>query len=170
MINKFRIRRTEEACSCSFGYEQGAGRVFHPDRKRIAAQAIQSRDEEEKKTMKFKGSLIVVKDCKKALKFYQDMFEFELIRDHDGNMELSENLYLQEEKYWEQFTGRRVIPQCNHTELYFEEPEIDSFVKKLQRLYPDIEYVNHLMTHGWGQRVVRFYDPDGNLIEVGTPV
>ena len=203
MINKFRIRRTEEACSCSFGYEQSdrsaavyvaaddprcwaeilcgcrlcgsnvcrhPGRAFHPDRKRIAAQAIQSRDEEEKKTMKFKGSLIVVKDCKKALKFYQDMFGFELIRDHDGNMELSENLYLQEEKYWERFTGRRVIPQSNHTELYFEEPEIDSFVKKLQRLYPDIEYVNHLTTHSWGQRVVRFYDPDGNLIEVGTPV
>ncbi|MBQ6488025.1 MAG: VOC family protein [Solobacterium sp.] len=120
--------------------------------------------------MKFKGTLIVVKDCKKALKFYQDMFGFELIRDNDGNMELSENLYLQEEKYWERFTGRRVIPQSNHTELYFEEPEIDSFVKKLERLYPDIEYVNRLMTHSWGQQVVRFYDPDGNLIEVGTPV
>ena len=57
--------------------------------------------------MEFKGTLIVVKDCKKALKFYQDMFGFELIRDHDGNMELSGNLYLQEEKYWERFTGRR---------------------------------------------------------------
>ena len=122
------------------------------------------------KTMKFKGSLIVVKDCSKALKFYQDMFGFELIRDNDGNMELSENLYLQEEKYWERFTGRRVIPQSNQTELYFEEPEIDGFVQKLERLYPDIEYVNRLMTHSWGQRVVRFYDPDGNLIEVGTPV
>ena len=38
--------------------------------------------------MKFKGSLIVVKDCRKALKFYQDMFGFELIRDHDGKKEL----------------------------------------------------------------------------------
>ena len=120
--------------------------------------------------MKFKGTLIVVKDCRKALIFYQDMFGLELIQDHDGNMELSENLYLQEEKYWERFTGRRVIPQSNHTELYFEEPEIDSFVKKLETLYPDIEYVNRLMTHSWGQRVVRFYDLDGNLIEVGTPV
>jgi len=27
-----------------------------------------------------------------------------------------------------------------------------------------------LMEHSWGQRVVRFYDPDGNLIEVGTPM
>ena len=31
-------------------------------------------------------------------------------------------------------------------------------------------YVNRLMTHSWGQKVVRFYDPDGNLIEVGTPM
>ena len=115
-------------------------------------------------------NLIVVKDCRKALKFYQDMFGFELIRDNDGNMELYGNLYLQEEKYWERFTGKRVIPQSNQTELYFEEPEIDSFVKKLETLYPDTEYVNHLMTHSWAQRVVRFYDPDGNLIEVGTPV
>jgi len=120
--------------------------------------------------MKFKGTLIVVKDCRKALKFYQDMFGFELICDNDGNMELSDNLYLQEEKYWEQFTGKRVVSQCNHTELYFEEPDIDSFVKKLERLYPDIEYVNRLMTHRWGQRVVRFYDLDGNLIEVGTTI
>ena len=120
--------------------------------------------------MKFKGILIVVKDCRKALKFYQEMFGFELIRDNDGNMELSGDLYLQEEKYWERFTGRRAVPKNNHTELYFEEPEIDSFVKKLEKLYPDTEYVNRLMTHSWGQRVVRFYDPDGNLIEVGTPV
>ena len=81
---------------------------------------MQSLDWEEKKTMEFKGTLIVVKDCRKALKFYQDMFGFELIQDHDGNMELSGNLYLQEETYWERFTGRRVIPQCNHTELYLK--------------------------------------------------
>ena len=120
--------------------------------------------------MKCKGTLIVVKDCRKALQFYQDMFGFQLIRDNDGNMELSGNLYLQEEQYWERFTGRPVSPQSNQTELYFEEPEIDCFVKKLETLYPDVEYVNPLMTHSWGQRVVRFYDPDGNLIEVGTPV
>ena len=64
--------------------------------------------------MKFKGILIVVKDCKKALKFYQDMFGFELIRDHDGNMELSGNLYLQEEKYWERFIVEDLCPPLCH--------------------------------------------------------
>ena len=56
------------------------------------------------------------------------------------------------------------------TELYFEEPDIEGFVKKLEGLDFEIEYVNELMEHSWGQKVVRFYDPDGNLIEVGTPV
>ena len=31
----------------------------------------------------------------------------------------------------------------------------------------DIEYVRPIMEHSWGQRVVRFYDPDKHIIEVG---
>lgn len=120
--------------------------------------------------MKFRGTLIVVKDCRRALKFYQDMFGFELIRDNDGNMELSGDLYLQESEYWEKFTEKSVIAKNNSAELYFEEPDIEDFVEKLRKLYPETEFVNELMTHSWGQQVVRFYDPDGNLIEVGTPV
>ena len=62
-----------------------------------------------------------------------------------------------------------IITKNNSCELYFEERDIEAFVKKLEKLYPETEYVNTLMTHSWGQRVIRFYDPDGNLIEVGTP-
>ena len=36
--------------------------------------------------MKYKGTLIVVKDCKRALKFYSDMFGFKLLHDNDGNI------------------------------------------------------------------------------------
>ena len=120
--------------------------------------------------MKYKGTLIVVKDCKKALRFYGDVFGLELIKDNDGNMELTDNLYLQQSDYWETFIGARTTSKNNHSELYFEEPDIEQFVNKLEKLYPETEYVNRLITHSWGQKVVRFYDPDGNLIEVGTPV
>ena len=50
--------------------------------------------------MKSSGFLIVVKDCKKAEKYYHDLFGLETLRDHDGNMILSDGLVLQEEKYW----------------------------------------------------------------------
>ena len=120
--------------------------------------------------MKLKNVLIVVKDIEKSRQFYHELFGLELVLDNDGNMIMTEGLVLQEEKYWREFLGREIIPENNAGELYFEENDIEAFVEKLERLYPDIKYVNRLMTHSWGQRVVRFYDLDGNLIEVGTPV
>ena len=120
--------------------------------------------------MRLKNILIVVKDIEKSRKFYYDLFGIDLVLDNDGNMILTEGLVLQDEKIWKSFLDRDIVPKSNSCELYFEEQDIESFVEKLERLYPDIEYVNHLMTHSWGQRVIRFYDLDGNLIEVGTPV
>ena len=120
--------------------------------------------------MRLKNVLIVVKDIEKSRKFYHDLFGIELLLDNDGNMILTEGLVLQDEKIWKSFLGRDILPQNNACELYFEEQDIEVFVEKLERLYPSIEYVNRLMTHSWGQRIIRFYDLDGNLIEVGTPM
>ena len=93
-----------------------------------------------------------------------------MILDNDGNMILTDGLVLQEEKYWKEFPGKEIIPENNSCELYFEEADIEGFVEKLESCYHEVKYVNRLMTHSRGQKVIRFYDPDGNLIEVGTPV
>ena len=121
------------------------------------------------KNMKLKNILIVVKDIKKSKQFYHDLFGLNMILDNDGNMILSEGLVLQDERIWRDFIGKDIIPQNNSCELYFEEKDIEAFAQKLEELYPSIQYVNRLTTHSWGQKVIRFYDLDGNLIEVGTP-
>lgn len=120
--------------------------------------------------MKLKNILIVVDDIEKSRKFYQDLFGLNKILDNDGNMILTEGLVLQDRKIWKGFLDRDILPENNSCELYFEEKDIEAFVDKLERCYPSVKYVNRLMTHSWGQKVVRFYDPDGNLIEVGTPM
>ena len=120
--------------------------------------------------MKLKNILIVVKDIEKSRQFYHDLFGIDLVLDNEGNMILTEQLVLQDEKIWKSFLDRDIVSKNNSCELYFEEQDIEAFVEKLERLYPSIEYVNHLMTHSWGQRIIRFYDLDGNLIEVGTPM
>ena len=114
--------------------------------------------------------LIVVKNIEKSRKYYHDLFGLELMVDNDGNMILTDGLVLQAESYWKQFLNTNVSWKNNASELYFEEKDIEGFIEKLEALYPETEYVNHLMKHSWGQKVVRFYDLDGNLIEVGTPV
>lgn len=120
--------------------------------------------------MKLKNILIVVQDIEKSKQFYHDLFGLDTILDHDGNMILTEGLVLQDRNIWKRFLNKDTILENNSCELYFEEPDIEAFVEKLERLYPSIQYVNRLMTHSWGQKVIRFYDLDGNLIEVGTPM
>ena len=120
--------------------------------------------------MILKNILIVVKDIEKSRKFYHDLFGIDLMLDNDGNMILTEGLVLQDEKIWKSFLNRDIVPKSNSCELYFEEQDIEAFIDKLEKLYPSIEYVNRLMTHSWEQQVIRFYDLDGNLIEVGTPM
>lgn len=120
--------------------------------------------------MKLKNVLIVVKDIEKARQFYHDLFGLDVVLNNHGNMILTEGLVLQDEEIWKQFLGRDITAQSNASELYFEERDLEAFIEKLERLYPKIRYVNRLMIHSWGQQVVRFFDPDGNLIEVGTPM
>ena len=110
--------------------------------------------------MKLKNVLIVVKDIEKSGRFYHDLFGLELVLDNDGNMILTEGLALQEEKRWKAFIGRDILPENNASELYFEESNIEGFIERLEKYYPDVKYVNQLMTHSWGQKVIRIYDPD----------
>lgn len=120
--------------------------------------------------MRLKNILLVVKDIEKSKKFYHDLFGLNTVLDNDGNMILSEGLVLQEEKIWNEFLGKDVLYKNNACELYFEEKNIEAFVEKLEKLYPSIQYVNKLMENSFGKKIVRFYDLDGNLIEVGTPM
>ena len=104
--------------------------------------------------MKLKNVLIVVKDIEKSRQFYHDLFGLDLILDNDGNMILTEGLVLQDEKIWKELLGKEILPESNSCELYFEEQNIEAFAEKLERLYPSIRYVNKLVVHSWGQKVV----------------
>ena len=120
--------------------------------------------------MRLRKILIVVEDIEKSKKIYHDLYGLDVILDNEENVILTEGLVLQEKTIWKNFLERDIISESNSCELYFEEKNIEAFVEKLDKLYPDIKFVNRLMMHSWGQKIVRFYDLDGNLIEVGTPM
>ena len=119
--------------------------------------------------MKLKNILIVVKDIEKSKQFYHSLFGLDVALDNEGNVILTEGLVLQDEKIWSSFLGKEIIPKSNSCELYFEEPDLEGFVKKLETLYPSIQYVNRMASHSQNQRVIRLYDLDGNLIEEAAP-
>ena len=120
--------------------------------------------------MKLKNVLITVSDIEESKKFYHDLFGLDVILDTDGNIILTEGLVLQDINIRKEALNGDVILRNNASELYFEETNIENFVDNLKQKYPNIKFVNELTTFNWGQKMVRFYDLDGNLIEVRTPM
>jgi len=122
--------------------------------------------------MKYVGPLIAVKDMQKAKRFYHDVLGLDVVADFGANVTLSGGLSLQAIDTWKAFIDKndaQIVLQNNAGELYFEEDNIDRFMARLSQI-KDINYVHPLKEHAWGQRVVRFYDLDGHMIEVGENI
>lgn len=119
--------------------------------------------------MKFKNPLLVVSDMEKSKKFYKDVLNLRVIMDFGANVTLTGGLCLQTKETWMGFIYAKeedIIFGGNNAEIYFEEDDFDAFAEKLKGI-DDIDYVHPVIEHRWGQRVVRFYDPDRHIIEVG---
>ncbi len=117
--------------------------------------------------MKFTCMVISVADINVARKFYEDLFGLEVFQDYGRNIAFTCGLALQQDFDWLIGLSKEcVLKKTNNAELVFEEQDFDGFLVKLKQ-YPNIEYLGDIVTHDWGQRVIRFYDPDGHLIEVG---
>ena len=116
--------------------------------------------------MKFSNPLIAVADLDRSKAFYKEVLGLSVILDFGANVTLEGGLSLQTLDTWQDFLGTDQITFFSRSsELYFVEEEFDRFLETLSRF--DIRYVHPPKEHRWGQRVVRFYDPDGHIIEVG---
>jgi len=116
--------------------------------------------------MELKNPLLAVADMERSVAFYGRVLGLQVILDFGANKTLTGGLCLQTLETWTDFIGEKTVSfGSNDAELYFEEDQFDEFAAKLKTL--DIQYVHPVKEHAWGQRVVRFYDPDGHIIEVG---
>ena len=117
--------------------------------------------------MKYVCTVISVADIGTARKFYEELFGLEGYQDYGKNIAFSCGLALQQDFDWlVSIPKEKVLKKSNNAEVVFEEQDFDGFLNRLKE-YPEIEYLGEVIEHSWGQRVIRFYDLDGHLIEVG---
>lgn len=116
--------------------------------------------------MKYNCPVLVVTDMDKTVEFYKKVLGLRVITDFGANKTLTGGLALQTIETYKDFIGTNHISfGGNDFEVYFEEDDFDQFAEKLKECA--VEYVHPVKEHRWGQRVVRFYDPDKHIIEVG---
>ena len=115
----------------------------------------------------FHSSVIFVKDMEASKDFYCNILQQEIEYDFGNNISLKNGLSIwqvpSEHSLNKSFYRKDNTNQA--LELYFETEDIDSAVKLIEK--GNIKKHHELIEETWGQKTIRVYDPDHNLIEIG---
>ena len=119
--------------------------------------------------MKPASFLLVVDDIVASRSFYENVLSQTVLFDFGANIVLSGGFALQAKDVWCEFidaSADEILKNTKNMEVYFEEDDFESFLLHLKAC-DGINYVHEMKEYPWGQCVVRFYDPDQHIIEVG---
>lgn len=116
------------------------------------------------------NTIITVKDIQESKKFYETILGQEIDMDLGKNVTFKSGLCLHERSHFEGVIKRNITNEKyqNSLELYFEAKEIKMLEETLEAL--NIEFIHKLTEQPWKQKVMRFYDLDGFIVEVGEPM
>lgn len=119
--------------------------------------------------LKFIAPLIVVNDMARSRHFYEQLLGQKVKFDFGPNVQFDGDFSIHLTSHFQSLLGETV--QCPVTrkahwgELYFE---IDEFEPIYQRLNEaGVEFIHPIREQPWGQHVMRLYDPDGHIVEIG---
>lgn len=131
--------------------------------------------------VKFINPIPFVADLARAKTFYCDVLGLNILQDHgnfvqfDNGFALHEGMSLHRTVFGEDAeTGDAQAGVADNTQsygrgnlvLYFEDDELDA---TFDRIGDQLNVIHDIQQQKWGQRVFRFYDPDGHIVEVGEP-
>ncbi|MGE5653209.1 MAG: VOC family protein [Bacillota bacterium] len=123
--------------------------------------------------LRFESSVIFVKDVSLSKSFYTQLLGMQVLSDFGPCVGFAGGLSIwQVDHAHSMLFGRSDTDQSSlgrrNLEICFESDDIDAVVEKL--VADKVPLVHPLTTQPWQQRVIRFYDPDGHVVEVGEPM
>ena len=119
--------------------------------------------------MKFICPLIVVDDIEISRRFYENVLNQNVKYDFGENVTFEGDFSIHLKSHFLELlnlSSNDITQKSNNSELYFEEDNLDGLLEKLKE-YGSLEYIHGIKEQPWGQRVIRFYDPDMHIVEVG---
>lgn len=116
--------------------------------------------------MKYICSLITVSDIKRSRYFYENLLNQKVKFDFGENVTFHGDFSIHLQSHFKELIDNKEIKQGgNNFELYFEYDKVEDIVKALKD--NNVVFVHEIREQPWRQKVVRFYDPDKNIIEIG---
>ena len=108
----------------------------------------------------------------RALHLYRDLLRQRVAQDHGDFVQLENGLALHHGPALERTVFGAPSAQTapygrGNIVLYFEVADLDA---TFDRIAPEVALIHPVEAQAWGQRVFRFHDPDGHIVEIGEPL
>jgi len=121
--------------------------------------------------VKYICPLIVVSDIKVSRNFYENILGQKVKNDFGENILFEGDFAIHLKEHYLRLIGKdsnHLSEKSNNFELYFEEDDLEKLYGELKK--HKVEFIHEIVEQPWGQKVMRFYDPDYHIIEVGAPI
>ncbi|MCP4539035.1 MAG: glyoxalase [Chloroflexi bacterium] len=124
-------------------------------------------------SIKFQSSVFFVKDVGVSRRFYEGLLSQQVEMDFGPNVGFVGGFAIWQvdhacQTIFERAPGGMGQLGRENCEIYFETDDLDTVHAQLSEA--GVEFAHPLREQPWGQRVFRFYDPDGHIVELGEPM
>lgn len=124
--------------------------------------------------LKFINPIVFVKDIRVSKAFYAETLGLSVIEDHGSFVLFENHLGIHQARELAITIWDVIAPSDTNRPqgrqnllLYFETTALE---KTFAHLKDQVELIHSIQQQAWGQKVFRFYDPDGHVIEIGEPL
>jgi catechol 2,3-dioxygenase-like lactoylglutathione lyase family enzyme len=127
---------------------------------------------EEGAMVKYVCALIAVEDVAVSRSFYEECLGQKVKDDFVENVAFEGGFAIHRRGHFQDLLGGgeryAAVPKSHTGELYFESDDVEAFEQRLKQA--GVEFIHSIREQPWGQQVMRVYDPDGHVVEIGEPM
>ncbi|HEV7345092.1 MAG TPA: VOC family protein [Devosia sp.] len=121
--------------------------------------------------MRFVNPIAFVRDLARSRDFYSRRLGLKVLEDEGGFVLFESGFAIHdgaklEQTIWGTRSETSVPYGRQNLLLYFEHDDVDA---AFESIASHVQVIHPVQTQAWGQRVFRFYDPDGHVVEIGEP-
>ncbi len=121
----------------------------------------------------FVNTIVFVKDINRSKQFYIDVLGLKIVQDLDTIVffenhfvihiadSIIKTVFKKNNRFAKMKQGRKNIL------IYFETNKLTECYKKIETM--KVKFIHGIEEQAWGQKVFRFFDPDGHIVEIGEP-
>jgi catechol 2,3-dioxygenase-like lactoylglutathione lyase family enzyme len=121
----------------------------------------------------FVNTIVFVKDIPASTQFYSRVLGLKIMNSYETIVWFENNFTIHDAGALYKTIYKKESPSASapqgkdNVDIYFECTDLKAVYNRLRE--HNVEFIHGIEKQAWGQTVIRFYDPDRHIIEIGEP-